>query len=305
MVDTAEEALDLARRAAAGDAEPSGPLPASLPREAGRVLDLPQDRVLADLDAILTSPAASAGLEVLRSTGLLAVVLPEVAALAGFHEDFGGRHKDLWAHTLEVVERTVPDQDLRWAALLHDIGKTGTRAADGSGGVTFHRHEQVGAVWTRGIGARLGMPLDRVERIAYVIRYHARVNAYEPGWTDRAVRRLAREAGPRLPDLLAFSGADFTTRSPRRASRIRRHLDDLSRRLERLAAEDRVRASEALPRGLGAAVARATGLLPGPELGRLLAWVRAEVARGSLPRGAEVDVYVRAAVERAMELQKG
>jgi poly(A) polymerase len=265
-------------------------------REAARVLDASPPEILAALDALLTAEAPSVGLELLRVSGCLAILLPEVAALDGFDQTCQVHHKDLWAHTLEVVERAAFDADIRWAALMHDVGKVPTRALDERGRVSFLRHERVGALLMRGAGARLGMAPERVDRIAYIIEHHARVNAYRRDWSDRAVRRLARETGAHLADLMEFSGADYTTRRRERQSRIRGNLRDLAERLEALDAVDRAR--PALPRRMGRALCEALGLAPGPEVGELLAWLAAEVAARRLPDGASPEVLVQAARAR-------
>ncbi len=307
MVDL-HPALSLVRRLAAADPAAAAEVAAlgeaelaDLRRDAPRALALPPEEVLDVLDAVLLAAEAPRALELLAATGLCAVLLPEVEALRGFHEGFRVHHKDLWLHTLEVIERMAPDRDLRWAALLHDIGKIATRDMDEGGRATFHHHERVGAAWARGIFARLGLPAERATRITWILEQHGRVNAYEPGWSDRAVRRLAREAGDGLQDLLAFSRADFTTRRKRKAARIRRHLEHLEGRLERLAAEDAWEARAALPRGTGDHVREALGLDPheggGPALREAIDWLRAEVAVGSLPRDAEPEVYVEALLE--------
>ncbi|MEZ4267892.1 MAG: HD domain-containing protein [Myxococcota bacterium] len=261
-------------------------------REAARVLDLGFAQIVEDLDAILTGPSPSVGLEILRVSGALAVLLPEVMALHGFDESCRVHHKDLWAHTLEVVERATTDADLRWAALMHDVGKVPTRALDERGRVSFLRHERVGALLMRGAGARLAMAPARVERIAYIIEHHARVNAYRRDWSDRAVRRLARETGPHLRDLMSFSGADYTTRRRERASRIRGNLRDLARRLQELKASDA--ATAALPHRMGRALCEALDLAPGPAVGEHLEWLKRELSEGRVPAGASVETCVEA-----------
>lgn len=260
--------------------------------DAGRVLDLAADELLSLLDAVLAGPAATRGLELLEASGVLGVLLPEAQALVGFHESCRVHHKDLWAHTLEVLERTPPDPDLRWVALLHDVGKTSTRVAPGGGQVSFLRHERVGAWLARGVGARLAFPAARLERICFVLQHHARVNAYEAVWSDRAVRRMVRDAGPRLADLVAFAGADYTTRRPRRRAQIQSRLREFERRVAALAVREA--APQALPSGLGHAICEALGLTPGPVIGEHLRWLRAQVASGALPGGAAVEVYVAA-----------
>ena len=253
-------------------------------RQAARLLDLPAGETLAWLDRLLTSPRPADALVQLERLGAVAILLPEVQALVGFHATCSVHHKDLWPHTLSVLERTAPDPDLRWAALLHDVGKIGTRHVGPRGRVSFLRHERAGAWLLRGVAARLEMPPERTARIAFVIEHHARVNAYRPSWSDRAVRRLLRHAGERLEDLLSFSAADFTTRRSGKAARIRGHLDELRRRIDELRAADG--AQPGLPPQLGHLIVETLGIPPGPRVGDAVRWLRAEVAAGRLPAGA-------------------
>jgi len=245
-------------------------------REAVRLIDSPAEALVASLDAVLLSSSPARGLNLLQQMGVIAVLLPEVDALVGFHDTADSHHKDLWEHTRLVIGQMPPDPDLRWAALLHDIGKTASRVVNRPGKVTFWHHEALGAWLSRGVMARLKMPLARAERIGFVVEHHGRVNAYEPSWTDRAVRRMRRDLEPRLGDLIAFSKADFTTRRSHRRARIQRQLQHLEERLERLARED---AAPRLPSGFGTKAAEATGLA-GAELGQALAWLQLELASG-------------------------
>ncbi|MDP6943641.1 MAG: HDIG domain-containing protein [Myxococcota bacterium] len=284
--------LALAPAIAAGE---DAPVEASV-RDVGRLLELEPGAALACLDATLSGSHAERGLEWLERTGAMGVWLPEVQSLMGFHTSSPAHHKDLWAHTVEVVGRTPADGDLRWVALLHDIGKVDTRAIDARGRVTFYGHERLGAQLVSGVTARLGMSTERADRIAFVVEHHARVNAYEPGWTDRAVRRLIRDAGEHLDDMLRFSGADYTTRRRERASRIRAHLADLTERIGSLRRRDATPA--ALPPGLGRVLCHELRLEPGPGIGELLIWLEAEVTAGRLAPRQGHATYVEAARRR-------
>ena len=268
-------AVFAAARAAALDAEARQAPEPAVRRELGRLAGVPKGDVAAALDAVL---------------------VPEVQALVGFHESSPAHHKDLWEHTLLVVARIPADADLRWAALMHDAGKIGTRHIDERGKVAFLRHESLGALLLRGVAARLGWSEARTERVAFVVEHHGRINAYERSWSDRAVHRLVRDAGGRLADLLAFSSADFTTKRTAKALRIEENLRHLRARLERLEAEEA--AANALPSDVGHAIVAGLGLEPGPRVGEILAWLRAEVVAGRLPRGADPAVYVAAARAR-------
>lgn len=275
---------------------PERELPSVMRGEVARVLQRAPEALLDALDRILVGEHAPDGLRLLERTGVLGLLLPEVQSLVGFHRSCPAHHKDLWDHTLRVLDRLEADADLRWAALMHDAGKVPTRRVDERGRVQFLRHERVGAWYLRGVAGRLAMPSARTERIAFVIEQHGRVNAYAPDWSDRAVRRLMREAGEALDDLLAFSRADFTTGRRERARRIRSNLRELEQRVERIRRE----ASEQplLPRGLGHAVRDELGIRPGPELGDWIAWLRERVGAGELPPRAATEVYLQAVRER-------
>lgn len=289
------DVLTIAPAIAAGDPAPE--VSSELRRNMGRLASEDPEAALACLDATLAGDQVAEALRWLHTSGALGVWLPEVSALVGFHESSPSHHKDLWSHTIEVIERTPTEGDLRWLALTHDIGKVATRAIDGRGHVTFYGHERLGAQLMIGIAARLKMPHIRAERIAFMVEHHARVNAYEPGWTDRAVRRLIREAGDHLDDMVRFSGADYTTRRRGRAARIRAHLADLKRRLATLQEADR--APRILPARLGRALCSGLDLEPGPHIGEAIAWLEAEIAAGRLEAGQGVEAYIEAVRDRS------
>lgn len=236
-----------------------------------RLVDEPADLRLRAFDAILVGPHAGLALAWLRAHHVLEVMLPEVSALVAFHEGFPAHHKDLWAHTIEVLMRTPADADLRWVALLHDIGKVATRRLSADSQVTFTRHEQLGVYLFGGIAARFGFPAARAERIAFIMAHHGRVNAYESGWTDRAVRRLSRDLCPHLDDILAFAGADFTTKRPNKQAQIRDRLRELISRLDEVREANTRR--DMLPKGVAQSLIDDLALKPGPMVGAWMAWL--------------------------------
>ena len=277
---------------------------AVLRQQAPEILKLDAGQRLELLDQILVSPRVDCALSLLEETGILGVLLPEVVALKGFHESSPIHHKDLWTHTLIVTRNTEPDADLRWTALFHDVGKIPSRQVSPKGKLTFWRHEAVSSWLFRGAAARLALPLQRRERIAFVIEHHARVNAYEPTWSDRAVRRLIRDAGPYLADIIAFASADYTTERPRTVKRIRNRLKHLRERLEGLEKDSELR----LPTGLGAEIQRSLKLEPGPKLGEAMTWLRARLLAGELAPSEDFTVYLEALKKRKPpyeEAQKG
>lgn len=269
----------LARELAADEGDPASEVDLRaeavlIQREIGRLAGAPP--LLAELDAALCAPNAAAIVQALADLGALPLLLPEVHAFIGFHRSSPQGHKDLWVHTLTVLERTAPDADLRWIALCHDIGKVATRAVGADGRLAFHRHEAVGARLFVGIGARLAMPAERVHKIAFVIEHHARTNQFEPSWSDRALRRLIRDSGEHLPAMLAFSSADWTTKKAARAERIQKQLELLRTRIAALSTT----VDDPLPEGVADALLAQSGRAAGPWIGAALRW--AQVHAGEL-----------------------
>ncbi|MBL8788115.1 MAG: HD domain-containing protein [Deltaproteobacteria bacterium] len=275
-----EDVVALAYEAADLPAERAEWLCIQVSREVGRVSSASWSRLGEALDEALASDRASVALRVLERWGVLRAVVPEVQAMVGFHRSSPVPHKDLWEHTLKVLEKTPPDRDLRWVALCHDIGKVATRALLGRGHLAFHRHEALGARLFAGIGYRLGMAPARIDRIAAVIEHHPRVHQFEASWTDRAVARLVRELGEHLPLTLAFSAADWTSTKAREAQRIRRNLELLSARIAALGHEDGRRPKA--PEGFAEVLVATSDRAPGGWVRDALAWAAEGVAEGSL-----------------------
>src|SRR5919204_546477 len=190
-------------------------------------------------DALLGT-APRRGLEVLIDTGLADVVLPELPALR-MAADEHGQHKDVYAHTLQVLEQAIdleddgPDLVLRLAALLHDIGKPATREFVPGGKVTFHHHEVVGARMTRKRLKALRYPSAVIEDVAKLVLLHLRFYGYRTSeWTDSAVRRYVVDAGPLLPRLHKLVRSDVTTRNKRKAAALAEAYDALENRIAEL-----------------------------------------------------------------------
>ncbi len=177
------------------------------------------------------------------------------------------RHKDVLAHTIAVVAKTRSDLILRLATLFHDVGKPRTRSFE-RGTVTFHHHEAVGARMTRKRLGALGYPEEVVDDVSELVRLSGRFKGYSDGWSDAAVRRYARDAGPLLGYLNELVRADCTTRNPRKATDLQHHVDDLEARIARLAEEERKAAERPLIDGHE--VMERLGVGPSPEVGAAL-----------------------------------
>ena len=286
----AMDALDWALvRAEKGGSEPAPPVTIDDYRAATKsyLVD-----VRARLDRLMMSPDAEDGLEALRECGALAAMLPEVSALVGFG-DGEWRHKDVWKHTKQVVRQAVPRIEVRWAALLHDIGKVKTRSISPDGEVHFFGHAEVGARMFDRLERRLPLfahePSLR-QSVRFLILHHLRASQYDASWTDSAVRRFAREMGPGLDDLLCLSRADITTKRPEKKKRGLHLITELSHRVEQLAAQDAQ--VPPLPGGIGDVMMKALGLPPSRRIGDLKRALEAAVEAGELEPHLEAEAYV-------------
>jgi poly(A) polymerase len=232
----------------------------------GRLEIVSAERIRDELTKLLLVPDPSAGLWFLCGTGLADEFLPELNALQ-LEQDPIHQHKDVLAHTIAVVSKTKPDLRVRLAALLHDIGKPKTRSV-GPGGVSFHHHEVVGARMAEERLRALRFPSDIVEDVARLVYLHLRVHTYSMGWSDKAVRRYVRDAGPLLEPLNHLVRCDCTTRNKAKARALNRRIDELEERIAELRAQeelDRIR-----PSLDGRQVMEFLGVEPGPIVGEAL-----------------------------------
>ena len=251
---------------------------------------LPPDRLRGALEAVIMGRSLDVGLQWMHDAGVLGVLLPELDATVDFSQEAGRRHKDVWEHTKQVVRQTVPHPLTRWAALLHDIGKVKTRAILPDGKVTFHRHAEVGARMWDPIARRLAFGRPDRDKIRFLILHHLRANAYEPAWTDAAVRRFDHEMGEHLDDLLDLSRADVTSRRPGRRQEAASNIHALKERI--LAIRELDARVPPLPPGLGNAIMEAFALPPSKRIGDLRKLCEQAVERGELEERRDAGYYV-------------
>ncbi len=261
--------LRAARFATGYDLVPDPDLIEAVGRLAGRLEIVSAERIRDELDRLLVLPDPSDGLWFVVRTGLAAHFLPELPALE-LEQDPIHRHKDVLAHTIAVVARTHSDKILRLAALFHDVGKPRTRSY-AAGVVSFHHHDAVGARMARARMEALRYPGAEIEDVARLVALHLRFHTYKMGWTDSALRRYARDAGPLLDRLNALTRADCTTRNAARATALAARMDDLEQRLARLREREELEAIR--PQLDGGEVMAELGLAPGPDVGRALAFL--------------------------------
>ncbi len=244
----------------------------------------------AGLDELLVKRNVEDALQALQELGAFAVWLPELEAMVGFG-DGEWRHKDVWKHTKQVVKQSVPRLEVRWGALLHDIGKPRTRKITDDGQVTFYGHSEVGAaMFRKKVRKRLGFEGPLADRIHFLILHHLRASQYEASWTDAAVRRFYKQMGDGLRDLLDLSRADITTKRPEKRRRGVAQISALAKRIKALEAVDSKVAP--LPKGLGQHLMDALGLPPGKELGNIRKNLEREADEGLIEAGREAEYYV-------------
>jgi poly(A) polymerase len=260
---------------------------------ADRIAIVSAERVRDELSKLLLSPRPVTGIRLLVETGLADRVLPEVPALR-LEIDEHARHKDVYEHSLTALEQAIeleesrghqPDLVLRLAVLLHDIGKPATRVIEPGGAVSFHHHDVLGGRMAAKRLRELRFDNDTVKAVAELIRLHLRFFGYADGaWTDAAVRRYVRDAGPLLERLHILSRADVTTRNRRKADRLGFAYDDLEERIAALEEEEELAAIR--PDLDGEAIMRILDLKPGPVVGEAYRFLlEARLDEG--PLGAE------------------
>ncbi|MFI5637478.1 CCA tRNA nucleotidyltransferase [Streptomyces goshikiensis] len=269
--------LRAARFAAQLDFEVAPEVVAAMTAMADRIDIVSAERVQGELNKLLLSANPRKGLGLLVDSGLADHVLPELPALR-LESDEHHRHKDVYDHSLIVLEQAIaleedgPDLVLRLAALLHDIGKPRTRRFESDGRVSFHHHEVVGAKMTKKRMTALKYSNDMIKDVSRLVELHLRFHGYGDGeWTDSAVRRYVRDAGPLLERLHKLTRSDCTTRNKRKANALSRTYDGLEGRIEQLKEQEQLDAIR--PDLDGNEIQQVLGVGPGPVIGKAYAFL--------------------------------
>jgi len=253
---------------------PVGELVAAVRSMTDRLKIVSAERIRHELDRLLVTDHPTAGLWFLVDTGLAEHFFPELPAMR-LEQDPIHRHKDVLTHTFAVVENVRPDASpdfdfriTRLAALFHDIGKPRTRGYKDGKGVTFHHHEVVGARMTKARLKALKYSSQDVDAITELVALHLRFHTYAMGWTDSAVRRYVRDAGPLLNELNVLTRCDCTTRNEKKALLLARRMDELERRIAEVMAREELAALR--PELDGAQVMELLGIPPGRDVGKAM-----------------------------------
>ena len=254
---------------------------AAVTKRADRLKIVSAERIRDEFVKIVADRSAVSGLEMLRETGLLDQFAPELAAMHGVTQNAYHIY-DVWTHTLKTLGSIASGWGItvRLAALFHDTGKVDTRTVDENGEVHFYGHQRVGAEIARSVMRRLKFPSTQIDRVAFLISMHLRVGEYDNQWTDSAVRRLLRDAGDRLEDLIAITRADEAAANPEMPSvdleKLRDHLDRVRNQLDGQTMASPLNGRE---------IIELLDLAPGPEIGAIKAHLESQIIEGRLLPG--------------------
>lgn len=255
-------------------------------------------RVRRMLDEIMCAQHPQDGLELLMKAGVFRSLFPELCGIKNLG-DMDGLHKDVWEHTLNVVANVAPELDLRWAALLHDIGKAATRRVQKGGRVTFHNHDIVGARMVDAMQLRTKLFQDDVallRTVRYLVLEHLRPHGYNSSWTDSAVRRLVTECGDSrfFEKLMKLARADLTTKNQKKRMSAGKRSDELEKRVADVIAQD---SALKLPKNVMGEILKASSVRPGAWCGELRDRLESLMNAGVLLPNEEVSYYVKAGLD--------
>ncbi len=262
----------------------------AIKQEAKRIEIVSMERIMTEFNKIMLSEQPSIGLGLLEKTGLFDIILPEITALKGIEEKEGMTHKDNFYHTLEVVDNISKNTDnlwLRWAALLHDVGKAPTKKFTPEQGWSFHGHEFLGSKMVKTLFQRLKLPLgSEMKYVQKMVKLSSRpIALITDDTSDSALRRLLFDAGQDLEDLFTLCKADITTKNPGKQQRFKKNFDYVEKKIKEVEEKDHVRNFQ--PPISGEEIMAMFNLKPGREIGILKEKVKEAILEGDIPNEKE------------------
>ncbi|MCF7824461.1 MAG: CCA tRNA nucleotidyltransferase [Candidatus Marinimicrobia bacterium] len=254
-----------------------------------RIKIVSQERITDEITKTLETRKPSIGFYVMQEAGLLPLVFPEIAVLGGVEDRDGQKHKDVFHHTLKVVDNAAQRSDkmrLRFAALVHDIGKPATKKFIAGIGWSYHGHEELGRKMLNEVSQRMRLSRKLTAYLKRMTRLHLRPIALaQDGVTDSGIRRLIVEAGENLEDLMIMVRADVTSKDPKRVKRYYGNFDRVMDRIEEVVAKDAMRAFQSPLRG--DEIIKLLGVEPGPIIGRVKAAIEEAILEGEIENDYE------------------
>lgn len=267
---------------------------AAIRQEAGRIKIVSMERIMVEFNKIMLSQKPSSGLKLMEQTGLLKLIIPELTALKGIEEVEGQTHKDNFYHTLEVVDNISLHTEnlwLRWAALLHDIGKAPTKKFAEGTGWTFHGHEFLGSKMVKNLFQRLKLPLGQdMKYVQKMVKLSSRpIALVTDDASDSALRRLLYDAGEDLEDLFTLCKADITTKNAKKQQHFKKNFDYVAAKIKEVEAKDHIRNFQ--PPVSGEELMELFGLKPGREIGVLKESVKEAILEGKISNSKEEALH--------------